>query len=132
MSYHINLTGDDTRTFEVFSDGREAAEKIAKDEGIELELVHTPTDAVAYVATPREPGTIFDPWTRVETPKFAAPHLDGWRPAYTRKRIEATVYRNISRRGWLIHDGRTGGRVEVSTTKEACQVTSEMRAGRML
>jgi predicted PhzF superfamily epimerase YddE/YHI9 len=99
--------------------------------GVELEVVHTETNVVAFVATPVQ-GRLFHPWERVETPKFAAPHFEGWRPAYTRKRIEATVYRSYDEENelpWRVFDGRTKSFRDVATTKAACELTKAMRQG---
>ena len=95
---------------------------------------HEETDVVAFVTSPRairnqETGEHFVPWTRVETPKFAAPNFEGWISAYTRKRIGATVYRKVEGKGWRVHDGRTGNFRDVENTKQACNLTSAMRKG---
>lgn len=131
MSYLIEYPNG-TENYGDFAAAREAAQAFSLANAMELEVVHAATNAVAFVATPVPAGRYFNPWERVETPTFPAPHIAGYRPAYTRKRIEATVYRSIDQRKWLIHDGRTGGTVVVGTTKEACQVTKEMRLGRTL
>ena len=103
------------------------AQELSTEEGIELEVVHEETGAVIAVTSPLTPGH-FVPWSRVETPKFVAPHLGAWRPAYTRKRVGAVVYRSLTSKSWLVLDTRTGGRIAVSTTKEAREITNKMRA----
>jgi len=124
----------ETQNFEYarLHDATSRADKLAA-EGAEITVQHVETGAVVYVTNARALAEgYFHPWTRVETPKFQAPDLAGWVPAYVRKRIQATVYRSTETRAWLIHDGRTGGTVQAANTKEACAVTKEMRLGRML
>jgi hypothetical protein len=113
-------------------DATRKADQLAQG-GAEVLVKHLETDAVVYTVNPQAlaPG-YFTPWTRVETPKFVAPALAGWTPAYTRKRIQATVYRRLAGKGWLVHDGRTGGTQEVADTKEACALTKAMRLGQHL
>lgn len=103
------------------------AQELSVEEGIELEVVHESTGAVIAVTSPLTPGH-FVPWTRVETPKFVAPHFADWRPAYTRKRVGAVVYRSLTSKSWMVLDTRTGGREVVGTTKEAREITNRMRA----
>ena len=132
MSYIVTLPdSDQPNAFEDFTEAREFAQAQAQEQTIEVEVIHEPTGAVAFVAT-HVVGRFFNPWERVETPTFQAPHLEGWRPAYTRKKIQATVYRCLSERKWLVHDGRTGGTQEVANTTEARQLTSSMRHGFMI
>lgn len=108
------------------------AQELSTSEGIELEVVHEATGAVIAVTSPLSPGH-FVPWTRVETPKFVAPHFTDWRPAYTRKRVGAVVYRSLTSKSWMVLDTRTGGRMVVGTTKEAREITNSMRtAGFMI
>lgn len=103
------------------------AQELSTEENIELEVVHEATGAVIAVTSPLTPGH-FVPWTRVEAPRFAAPHLTDWRPAYTRKRVGAVVYRSLTSKSWLVLDTRTGGKIVVGTTKEAREITNKMRA----
>jgi hypothetical protein len=108
------------------------AEKASIEEVIELEVVDATDGTVIRVTTWVPETESFNPWTRVETPKFTAPHLPGWRPAYTRKRVGAVVYRSLEAAEWLVLDTRTGGREVVKTTALAREVTNQMRAGRVL
>lgn len=103
------------------------AQELSTSENIELEVVHEATGAVIAVTSPLHVGS-FTPWTRIETPKFVAPHLSEWRPAYTRKRVGAVVYRSLTAKAWMVLDTRTGGKIVVGTTKEAREITNRMRA----
>lgn len=117
---------EETR-FEELSDARELAERLATENKVELEVVHTATGAVAYVAT-YVTGRIFHAWERVETPRFEAPHIEGYRPAYQRVRIGAVVYRPLEKgEPWLVlHNGR---RYLRPTTAGAREVTNALRRG---
>ncbi len=103
------------------------AQELSTEEGIELEVVHEATGAVIAVTSPLSPGH-FVPWTRIETPKFVAPHMADWRPAYTRKRVGAVVYRSLTSKSWMVLDTRSGGREVVGTTREAREITNKMRS----
>ena len=137
MTYTIKQAGSDetiTEGIEEFGFAREAAETEAVQRTAEILVVHAETGAVSYVTSVKaqqvaETGEYFTPWTRLENPKFTAPVFAGFVPAYTRKRITATVYRNVQEKGWRVHDGRTGNFRDVPNTKAACQLTSEMRKG---
>lgn len=129
--YAITTPQGDTIEEQDFSTAREAAQRVAKELTVELEVIHVPTGAVAFVATYVE-GRQFHPWERVETPAHQAPHFAGWRPAYQRKRIQATVYRSYDEDNelpWRVLDGRTGNHRDVANTKAACQLTKDMRGG---
>lgn len=132
--YVINFQ-DQSFEYARLNDATKRADKLAS-EGHEIVVKHAETEAAVYAVNPRalevKGGGYFYPWTRVETPKFVAPALTGWVPAYTRKRIQATVYRRHEGKGWRIHDGRTGNTVDAANTKEACLITKEMRLGRLL
>lgn len=130
--YAITTAEGQVTEYARLHDATKRADKLAL-EGAEVVVKHVETDSVAYTVNPAAlRGGHFTPFTRVETPKFVAPALEGWTPAYTRKRIQATVYRALEGRAWLIHDGRTGGTVEAANTKEACAITKAMRLGRAL
>ena len=103
------------------------AQELSTSENIELEVVHEATGAVIAVTSPLSPGH-FVPWTRVEAPRFAAPHFAAWRPAYQRARVQAVVYRSLSSKSWMVYDAKTGGKIVVGTTKEAREITNKMRA----
>lgn len=124
--------------FEEFGKARETAEHEAQERSIEVIVKHDETGVVAYATSPKamqvaeNPGDYFTPWTRIENPKFEAPVFEGFIPAYTRKRIQATVYRKVDDKGWRVHDGRNGNYADVGNTKEACALTSAMRQGKML
>jgi hypothetical protein len=132
--YVINFQ-DQSFEYARLNDATKRADKLA-GEGHEIVVMHAETEAAVYAVNPRalaiKGGGYFYPWTRVETPKFVAPALTGWVPAYTRKRIQATVYRRQEGKGWLVVDGRTGGRQEVANTVEACELTKAMRHGLLL
>lgn len=126
----VEAINDDLVTFEDLDVAKEFARGVAVEHSVELEVVTVNEDGetvVVYVATPVE-GRAFHPWERVETPAFEAPHVEGFRPAYQRKRIGAVVYRKLSERGWLVLNTLTGERVEVTTTKAARLITNRMGA----
>jgi hypothetical protein len=134
--YEITAAGQ-TISYVTLANAKKAARKIARDAQVEVEVTDTEINSVAYVTSPRairkeETGEWFVPWTRLENPRFSAPTIEGYYPAYTRARITATVYRAYDEAAdlkWLVHDGRTGGRRLVRTTKEARLLTTEMRHG---
>ena len=129
---------DTDKTYGRLHDATAFADKAAREHGLEVTVIAAETETVVYVTSVAalakvEYGEHFRPYTRLETPKFQAPAVAGWAPAYTRKRIEATVYRRVDgSRGWLVHDGRTGGFQQVANTKEACQLTTAMRQGHLI
>lgn len=113
------------------ADAEAKATELAVAQSTEIPVLHAETEAVVFVATYVPTDRYFHAFERVETPKHVAPNYHGFVPAYVRKRIGATVYRGMEefdKKGqWLIHDGRTGGHVIVANTKEACQVTKDMK-----
>ena len=111
--------------FENLDQAKEHALALAIEHGIELDVVDSDTGNVAHVATPVQ-GRHFHPWERVETPKFPARHIPGYRPAYTRKRINTVVYRNLSEPGWLVVNGDTGEETPAPTTAAARAITNRM------
>ena len=134
MTYTIALPDAQPKSYQQLTKATEFANTKAQELGIELEVVHTETSAVAFVATPVV-GRLFHPWERVETPKHHAPHFEGWRPAYTRKRIEATVYRSYdeeNEKPWRVYDGRTKNYLDVANTTESRHLLTEMKNGRLL
>lgn len=136
MSYTITIQGQ-TKNYARLNDATKFADKQATELGIEVEVVHAETNAVAYVTSPRallnrETGEHFVPWTRVETPKHVAPDFEGFVPAYTRRRIEATVYRGQEKAQWRVFDGRTGNFRDVANTTESRHLLTEMKNGLML
>lgn len=107
---------------------KQYANRAAKSQHIELEVVAQETGAVAHVATYVE-GRHFHPFERVQTPRTQSPHFDGFRPAYNRPKVGATVYRAYDPEAemkWLVWDGRTNRTRLVATTKAACQLTKAM------
>jgi hypothetical protein len=136
MSYTIEIDGQ-SKSYARLNDATKFADKKALESGIEVKVLHTETEAVAYATSPRaitnrEDGTHFVPWTRVETPKHLAPEIEGFIPAYTRKRIQATVYRGQERGQWIVFDGRTGQRRLVANTTESRLLLTEMKNGLQL
>jgi len=134
MTYTVNLPQGQTKAYARLEKATEFAQAKAIELGAEVEVIHDETQAVAFLATYVQ-GRHFHPWERVETPKHHAPHFEGWYSAYTRKRIEATVYRSYDEEAelkWRVYDGRTKRYLDVATTKAACKLTKEMRQGRML
>lgn len=132
--YTIAIPNGQAKSYQRLDSATEFARKYASENTVELEVVHTETGAVAFVATYVE-GRLFHPWERVETPRFAAPHFEGWRPAYTRKRIEATVYRSYDEDNelpWRVFDGRTKNYRDVANTTESRKLLTAMRHGLML
>lgn len=131
MTYVITLPDGSEKTYERLNAATERAQKVAIAEGVELEVVHQESGALAFLATPVQ-GRRFYPFERVETPKFAAPHIAGYRLAYTRRRIEAGVYRALDHSHWLVYDGRTKGTRKVANTTEARLLLTEMKNGKTL
>jgi hypothetical protein len=134
--YEITIA-DQTKTYARLNDATKFADKQAEELGAEVKVLHTETEAVVYATSPRaiinrEQGVHFVPWTRVETPKHVAPEIAGFIPAYTRKRIQATVYRGQERGQWIVFDGRTGNYQVVGNTTESRLLLTAMKNGRML
>jgi hypothetical protein len=134
--YTIEINGQ-TKSYQRLNDATKFADKTASEGGAEVKVLHAETEAVAYVTSPRairnkETGEHFVPWTRVETPKHVAPEFAGFVPAYTRKRIQATVYRGQEKGSWRVFDGRTGKHVDVANTTESRLLLTEMKLGRQL
>lgn len=134
MTLIIALPDSQPKTYERL----DAAIKFANDSAaklqVELEVVDVESETVMHVAT-YVAGRYFHPWERVETPKFSAPHFQGWRPAYTRKRIEATVYRSYDAENmlpWRVFDGRTKNFRDVANTTESRKLLTAMKNGLML
>jgi hypothetical protein len=128
---------DQTKTYNRIADAQRFADKKASELALEVKVLHAETGAVAYATSPRailnrEEGVHFVPFTRVETPKHVAPEFEGFMPAYTRKRIAATVYRGQEKGAWLVFDGRTGGKRVVSNTTESRLLLTAMKNGQML
>lgn len=132
--YTITLPNvDEPKTYARVDAATKFADKFALENTVELKVIHAPTGAVIHVATYVPAGVHFHPWQRVETPKHEAPDFENYTPAYTRKRIGATVYRpNEKGLGWLVYDGRSGNSEIVANTKEACKLTVEMGKGKVL
>jgi hypothetical protein len=138
--YSITIADRQPKTYARLEKATEFADAQATELGIEVEVIHVETEAVAYLTSTRailkrDVGAHFHPWTRLETPKFSAPHFEGWYPAYTRKRIEATVYRSHddeNEKPWRVHDGRTGRFLDVANTTESRKLLTAMKNGRML
>jgi hypothetical protein len=134
--YAITIN-DNTKTYARIGDATKFADKVALEQGIEVKVLHAETEAVAYVTSPRgilkrDEGIWFVPFTRVETPKHVAPEFEGFVPAYTRKRIEATVYRGQERGSWRVFDGRTGNFKDVANTTESRHLLTAMKEGQLL
>lgn len=102
------------------------ANELAEENTAEYEVINS-ENVIMHVATPVRDRK-FSPWERVETPKFAAPTVEGFRPAYQRVRIQTVVYRAIDETGWLVVNYGTGERNLVSTTAQARAITNRMRA----
>ena len=145
MTYTITASGADLNQGERLEyarlhDATAKADRLAQDLGGEFEVVHKETEAVAYLTSrrailKRDEGVHFVPWSRLETPKFTAPDIDGYYPAYTRKRIEAVVYRAYDKdadQPWLVWDGRTGGRRLCANTTESRHLLTAMKNGLLL
>lgn len=141
--FKITITteaGTKVKEYTRLHDAKAYADKQAKDRSLEVEVLNTETSTVAYLTSPRaiakrDEGTHFVPFTRLETPSFAAPEIEGFYPAYTRKRIQATVYRAHDAEAeakWLVHDGRNGGRRLCANTTESRKLMTAMRQGLLL
>lgn len=137
MSYTVKLTDGQTKAYQQLTAATQFADRFALENTVEVEIVHDETDTVAYVTSARaiakrDEGVNFVPWTRLETPKFSAPDIAGYYPAYTRKRIEAVVYRAYDQEAempWLVRDGRTGGTRLCANTTESRQLLTAMKNG---
>jgi hypothetical protein len=129
--YFIQIADEATaRSYKNLGLAKSAANKMASSKQVELDVVDADGN-VAFIAT-YVAGRYFFPFERVENATFTTPHIEGFRVAYTRRRIQATVYRALDEKSWLVRDGRTGGTLVVPTTKAACHLTTEMRLGRTL
>lgn len=142
MSYTITASGAQLPTntrvaYGRLHDATTQADRLSVELGGEFEITHDETKVVAYVTSARaiakrDQGQHFVPWTRLETPKFSAPEVSGFYPAYTRKRIEAVVYRAYDADAelpWLVRDGRTGGIRLCANTTESRKLLTAMRQG---
>jgi len=127
---------DNTASYTRLNDATRRANTLAARDGVEVKVVHAETSSVVFITSPARQrveaeGGEYNPWTRVEQPKHAAPDFDGYVPAYSRKKIAATVYRkNDFERGgdnWRVFDGRTGKFRDVRDTKAACKLTTAMK-----
>jgi hypothetical protein len=145
MTYSITIADRQPKTYQKLDAATAYADAAAVDLGIEVEVIHQETGVVTYVTSlrairKRDEGEWFVPWTRLETPKFSAPHFDTHYPAYTRKRIPAVVYRvhdleaakAAGLKPWLVWDGRTGNSVTVDNTTQSRHLLTEMKQGRHL
>jgi len=126
--YRITARGEDGHETTVksetsFDAAIEAGNAAALDLKTETEVVKD-GDVIAVFSPVR--GRQFHPWERVESPTFTAPHMEGFRPAYTRKRVQAVVYRSLEDASWLVLDCRTGGSVQVPSTYAARMITNKM------
>jgi hypothetical protein len=133
-AYSVSVPEAGETKFVKFGDAREFADQVAGKGGFTLQVLHLATGAEAYAVNPaalrkRADGTYFQPNTRIENPKFVAPFIAGWVPAYVRSRIQATVLRQIGTSNLLIHDGRTGGTRTANNCKQANEITKAMRHG---
>lgn len=133
---------DQTFEIEQLHNATRKADALARQDSKDVIVAHGETGVVVYATNVvaqliKANGGHFNPWTRIEVPKFSAPSFEGFTPAYTRKRIGAAVYRrNDWERGaagnWRVFDGRTGKFRDVANTKSACALTTAMRTGLML
>jgi len=142
MTLIINLPDSEPKTYQRLDAAMAFADRFVTEHGGELEVVDSDTNSVAYLTSQkaiakRDEGVWFTPFTRLETPKFTAPDISGFYPAYTRRRIEAVVYRAYdtdAEQGWLVWDGREGakGTKLCSNTTESRKLLTAMRHGLML
>ena len=128
--YHLNTSAQES--FEDLTLAREAAQAITAEQHVEVQVIHSELDIVAFITTPVPVGEHFSPWERIENPKHPAPAYADFVPAYTRKRIQATCYRGLNKQGWRVHDGRTGNFRDVANTTESRHLMTAMRLGEML
>jgi hypothetical protein len=139
-SAQVQLPANVRVSYQRLNDATAKADSLATQFGAEFEVTHTETATVAYLTSPRailkrDAGVHFVPWSRLETPKFGAPDIEGFYPAYTRKRIQAVVYRaydNDAEQPWLVRDGRTGGTRLCANTTESRKLLTAMKQGLML
>lgn len=131
--YTIDLPNSEYRSFSALTNATQFADAFVQENGGDLEVVHDGTGVIVYTAALKVEGQ-FNPWERVQrNPGFSSPHFDGYRLAYVRKRIQASVYRPLNTGdAWLVHDGRTGNTATATNTKAACTLTKQMRLGRHL
>jgi hypothetical protein len=135
--FNVQISADEVKSYTRLPDATKLADKLASEQGAEIKVIHQETEAVVYVTSPKAQakaatGEYFTPWTRVETPKHVAPEFEGFVPAYTRRRIEATVYRGQEKGSWRVFDGRTGKFKDVANTTESRLLLTAMKNGLML
>lgn len=136
----VQLPENERVTYTRLHDATSKADALAQQYHGEFEVKHSETGTVAYLTSPRailkrDEGVHFAPWTRLETPKFSAPDIPGFYVAYTRKRIEAAVYRAYDPEAelpWLVRDGRTGGTQLCANTTESRKLLTAMKNGKLL
>lgn len=145
MTFIITLPEKQPKTYQQLDAAKAFADRNAVELGIEVEVRHEETNSVAYVTSTRairkrDEGVNFVPWTRLENPKFSAPHFDTHYPAYTRTRIPAVVYRVHDLQGakdagldaWMVWDGRTGNTVTKPNTTATRHLLTDMKNGLLL
>lgn len=142
MTLLIALPGNESKTYQRLDAAKKFADDKALELSVELQVVDAESKAVMYLTSPkaiakRDLGTHFTPFTRLETPGFTAPEITGFYPAYTRKRIEAVVYRAYdteAEMGWLVYDGREGakGTKLCENTTVSRKLLTAMKNGKML
>jgi hypothetical protein len=136
-SSQAQLPANEKLVYSRLNDATAKADALAHAHQGEFEVVHSETGTVAYLSSARaiakrDLGVWFVPWTRLETPKFSAPEIAGFYPAYTRKRIEAVVYRAYDDEAelpWMVRDGRTGGTRLCKNTTESRKLLTAMKNG---
>lgn len=130
-TYTVFLNGTEVET----RSRKESAIQIADSKAAEnpfatLTVVTSAGTEVHRVEPPVSKGKNFKPWTRTETPKFEAPEIAGFTPAYVRNRIGAVVYRANDRSGWLVVETKTGKQHNAVNTAEAREITNKLAADR--
>lgn len=136
----VQLPNNEKVEYKRLQDAAAKADVLALAHAAEFAVTEGESKTVAYLTSPRaiakrDEGTHFVPWSRLETPKFSAPEIAGFYPAYTRKRIEAVVYRAYDADAelpWLVRDGRTGNTQLCANTTESRKLLTAMRQGKQL
>ena len=112
--FKIAIEGEELREYAQLGQARVAARKHAARINKDVEVTEIDSETgrrvVAYLATPVM-GRNFKPWERIENIEIdglRVPAVEGWTPAYSRKKIKVVVYRPQNKHaGWLVWDGRS-------------------------
>ena len=124
--YNISTHDAVVDTTETLENAIWIADTLAVAENVEVTVINTETGSIERVISPIR-DRHFGPRERVETPRFAAPPVAGFVPAYQRVKINTVVYRRLDAPGWLVWNLSTDRKVRTRTTAQARAVTNRMR-----